>query len=164
MEEWNEADFSERMLVVSHEFAEEFNSTNSIRTEALLLTNYIEWQLKNILEYILESKSARNIARKTIAKILEEKQVITSEIHSDVKRIFLIRDLFSHNLSRTEIEIETGIHIGKMYVAKFLKGRTTDWDNRNVYDKLADIFEVMSQYLERDYKILVMEKAKARKS
>jgi len=137
--EWHLTDLEDKRNKVFAEVEDELNETGSFRSEALLITNYVEFVLKDIMEFLLKSKKARNVARDTVKEILKDRKIITEDQSKDIKKIFTIRDLFGHNLLINEIKTEVEKLIETMNVISVLHEANSDWNELNVDSKLSKI-------------------------
>jgi len=140
-----ESDLSIEKEIVFKEFAEEINETGSVRSETLLIFTYIESILKDIISLKLKSKSARDISRDVIIKILEENQTLNCYIGADIRKVFDIRDLYGHNLKRSVIEKQIKGIIETMFTTEYLKKefaknpKAQNWEDRQLNIQLSDI-------------------------
>lgn len=108
---------------------DELNSISSTRAEILLLTNFVEYLLKDIIEEVLESNSARKIARSTVVDILTDKKMIENEIASDIKKIFEIRDFYAHNVEIDIADKKTDELIPNMSIVKNELDTRPEWES-----------------------------------
>jgi len=136
---------------IIQELIEELNSITSVRTECLLLANYVDNTLKDIMVMMMVSNKARKIARNTIVAILEEKKLVSNEMANDIGKIFEIRDLFGHRMKISEAEKMTGELIETMFVVSKLKEEKKDWDKKDVSGKISDIALKLVQELNSIY-------------
>jgi len=137
--EWDEAEFLRKKKDEFEEVVAELRENNSLRAESLILTNFIESVLKDIMEYDLQTKYARKISRQIIVDILYDKGILNEELKNDIKRIFNIRDLYGHNLSIPELQIEVEKIIATMNVTVALKGKIVVWDKLLANEQLSRV-------------------------
>ena len=118
------------------EMVGEMNTITSSRAVSLLLTNMVEVVIKDCIEKLVGSEKARDIPRATIVKILENRQIITSEGAIDINQIFSIRDLYAHKISLNEADARAEVIMSNMKVVQDRK--PADWDSRDTARKILD--------------------------
>jgi len=149
--------------LIWREFLDEMNSTGSIRSETLLMYNYIENLLKDIITLQLESEMSRRIAKKTIVTILEENGTLNSYFAHDIRMIFQIRDLFAHNLRKSIIETEIPKILKIMFttehlIKEFAKNpKVANWEDRELHIQLSDIGIYIINKIQEDYKNVMVD-------
>ena len=157
----------EERKLVDRKVTDELNHFPTSRSEALLLTNYVENIVKDFIEVILESHKAREIGKNTIVDILLEKNIISYELAQDIKKIFDIRNQYGHTMRLLLIDERVETLIEKMEITKKLKEKGK-WEEYDVDEKiltiafhiigmLQDIFDVLknrhvNKYLIKDDK------------
>jgi len=122
---------------VEEELKEEFNDSGSVRSEALLLTNWVDNLLKDCIVILTKSEKSRKIPRGVILKILLDRQFITKDFAEDIERINQIRDQFGHTMRKSVIEEKITPIIEKMNLTKDLRKTLPEWDNSSNHDKLT---------------------------
>ena len=121
------------------EMMNEIENTNSVRVECLLVTNYVESLLKDIMVVMTVSENSRKIARGTIVEILKDKRLITSEMATDIKKMFTIRDFFGHSMKIEECEKRSEEIIKGMDIPIRLRKRQHNWDKIDLTGKITSI-------------------------
>ena len=94
--------------IIERETRDEVNHYPQIRSNALVMSTYIENILEHCICYMLKSKKGNKISKKIINNILLDRKIIDLELYDDLNRIFEIRNHFAHhaNLSKIEQSIE----------------------------------------------------------
>ncbi len=133
---------------IRSEMMEEINNCTSVRTECLLITNYVESLLKDIMVAITVSIKSRKIARDTIVEILKDKNLITAETATDIKKMFDIRDFFGHYMKITEAEKKSEELIKSMDITKKLRAMHPGWDEMELTGKITNIAVFMLNELD----------------
>lgn len=140
-----ESDLTKERKIVYSEFLDEINETGSVRSETLLIFTYVESILKDIISLKLKSKSARDISKSVIVEILEENETLNCYIGADIRKVFDIRNLYAHNLKKSEIEKRIKEIIETMFTTENLKKEFTNnpkaqnWEDRHLSIQLSDI-------------------------
>ena len=125
--------------IIEEEFLKELHESNSIRTGCLILTNYAENIIRNIISIEFQSLKIRKISRETIVDILYEKEILNKEAFDDFKRIFQIRDFYGHNMRLTEIDKEIAPIIDAMHQTKKTRKESPNWDDLTSHEKVKRI-------------------------
>lgn len=133
---------------IREEIMDEINTTTSVRAECLLVTNYVESLLRDIMVVMTVSDSSRKIARNTMVEILKDKLLLTSEMATDIKKMFLIRDSFGHSLKIAEVEQNCENIIKGMHIPIRLRARQDNWDKIDLTGKITSIALVMLNTLD----------------
>jgi len=127
----------EERKLVQEELKEEFNDSGSIRSEGLLMTNWVDNLLKDCIVILTKSEKSRKIPRKVIVEILLDKKFITKELADDMGRINEIRNLFAHTMRKSVIEEKITPIIESMNEIKDVKKEFTTWDKFENSEKLT---------------------------
>jgi len=126
----------ENTVKLVEEMIGEMNSITSSRAESLLLTNLVEVIIKDCVEKLIGTEKARDIARTTIVKILEDRNVITPEGAHDINQIFEIRDAYAHKISLSEADEKAEQIMKNMKIVKMKASK--DWWKGNTAKKIFD--------------------------
>lgn len=126
----------ERKLV-QEEVKEEFNDSGSVRSEGLLMTNWVDNLLKDCIVILTKSEKSRKIPRGVILKILLDREFISKELGQDIERINQIRDLFGHTMRKSVIEEKISPIVESMNQTKTLKDQFPDWEKWNSHERLT---------------------------
>ena len=126
---------------VEEELKEEFNDSGSVRSEGLLLTNWVDNLLKDCIVILTKSEKSRKIPRDVILKILLDRKFITKELADDIEKINQIRDQFGHTMRKSLIEERITPIIESMHLIKLLKDKFPEWDTWDNSQKLT-IFSI----------------------
>jgi len=123
----------------TNEFLHELNSSKDPRTKILLLGNYVDSLVKDLIQLIVDSKKARSIPRRHIREILKDLNIIDDDLYQDLKKIEDIRDYYGHHiLSKANEESEKLITtlniVNKILVKKYPK-----WNEYNTSKKMTEI-------------------------
>jgi len=140
---------------VNKEFIQEFQKDESVRTRSLLLTNFVDKQIKDCVVMLIRSEKARGISREVSIEILNEKNYLDL-IYKDLKRINQIRDLFGHNLRMSIIEKEVSNIIENSDVVHALRILIPNWENLSVSEKLHHFALRMSADLDRIFELITV--------
>lgn len=127
---------------VEEELHDEFNEHGSIRSEGLLLTNWVDNLLKDCIVILTRSEKARSISRKVILEILADKGHISNELAEDIKRINQIRDQFGHTMRRSLIEERIAPIIENMSTVRKLKNNFKNWDTTMPFSEKITVFSL----------------------
>lgn len=125
------------------EMMDEIQNCTSVRAECLLVTNYVESILKDIMVVMTVSEKSRKIPRLVIVEILKDKKLLTPEMATDIKKMFNIRDFFGHNLKLVDAEMKCVSEIQGMNIPKSLRIQQSNWDNIDLTGKITSIALVM---------------------
>jgi len=136
---FDEAELITERHLVEGEIVQEMNQSSSIRTEGLLLTNYVDNLLKDCIVYLTRSKKSRKISRKVIRDILLEKGIINKALFDDLKRIEDIRDQYGHTMRLSVISDRIEPIIEKMEGTVELKKLNLTWDDFDTMQKLSKV-------------------------
>jgi len=144
------------------EMITEMNTTNSSRTRSLLQTNIVEFMIKECIEKLFDSKEARNISRGLSVKILLEKGIISNDAKQTISQIFEIRDLYAHKPSLSVADSQAEQIINNMNIvqnelqrdASSSNPRLTNWNQRSVTQKIADVTEFITFGLSAGYETI----------
>ena len=127
---------------VEEELHDEFNEHGSVRSEGLLLTNWVDNLLKDCIVILTRSEKARSISRKVILEILVDKGHISNELAGDIKRINQIRDQFGHTMRRSLIEERIAPIIENMSTVRKLKNNFKNWDTTMPLSEKITVFSL----------------------
>ena len=131
---------------IDEEITQELKNSSSLRTNSLLLTNFIENILNDCIVILHSSVESRGIPRHRIVKILKEKGYLDSELAKEIEKIFKIRDLFAHTMSLSSIIEQTESKIQEMHTTEIVKNRDHTWDTYVIDEKITAItFEIISK-------------------
>lgn len=83
---------------------DEINHYPTIRSEMLLIINYVENILKDCIVFLTWFEHFRKISGSVIIDILLDRSVIAENLFNDVKRIFKISDQYGHSLRLSKID------------------------------------------------------------
>jgi len=144
----------ERQLV-DKEVIDELNHYPTTRTEALLLTNYVENIIKDCVAFLVKSNEARKIPRDTVKKILLDRGIIDMQTSKDIDRTFQIRDQYGHTMRLFRIENEIEPIMMKMNVVPQLRNKNPDWDKLEIDQRLTEITYAIIDNLQSCFQQLV---------
>lgn len=160
---FDEEELVKQRKIILDEFMKEIDDSSSFRAELLLLTNYVENVLKDLIVYLTKSLKARNIKRETINEILFERNIITDEIFDDVKRIFKIRDQFGHTLRISQIKERTEPILGKMNTSIQMIEADPEWGKLPLEIRLSAVARGIAIILDLTFRSLVIHEKKTRR-
>lgn len=147
---------SEDRIGVTEEYLEEINKNVGLRTEVLLLTNYVDNLLKDCIVMLTRSEKARSISRNTILEILKERKIISQEIFDDLKKINQIRDQYGHTMRLSLIEERIVPIIESMNVQTQIKEVIPEWDTKlTPMEKLRHLAIKMQVLLDDTFEMLI---------
>lgn len=125
--------------------------------------------MKDTISLKLKSKSARKIAIDRIVDILEENQTLNSYYASDIRILTEIRDLWGHNLKKSEIERKANALIDRTFTAEHLAKQhdknhvKKTWDKLKLDDKLSKVAIYIINELQNVYKNEYIDSAQSKK-
>lgn len=126
----------------------ELIETKNLREECLLLTNFMESNVKDVLELEIESNQARNIPRDRVLDILEEFELLKPSMVKDIRKFQKIRDVVAHEVVKAKVEKRIIELLNDMDTVKVL----ADYDG--VYQRATSLSErVFIAYLYVDVAI-----------
>ena len=83
---------------------DEINHYPTIRSEMLLMINYVENILNGCIVCLTWFEHFQKISGSVIIDILLDRSVIAENLFNDVKRIFKISDQYGHSLRLSKID------------------------------------------------------------
>lgn len=138
-----------RKISIAKEIMDELNNSKSPRVEILLATNYTEFILKNFMEFLLQTKQAREIPRAIIVDILKDRKLISKELAYDIRQLFHIRDAYAHKPSMNEANEYVENHVlPKLNCVKKETPKVKDWEKRPLTKKISDSCEWIFVHLD----------------
>lgn len=156
-EKFDADELLEERAKVSEEVIIEFGKDESIRARALLLTNYVDNELKDCIVMMTRSKKSRGISRGVIIEMLHERGYVNDLIYNDLKRIHQIRDKFGHTMRMSKIEEEVKKIIASTDVSLALKIQVPNWDNLPLSEKVHHVAERMLIDLNKVFLLIALE-------
>ncbi len=102
------------------EYDAEFNDTKNLREQCLLMTNFVESCVKDLLELKLESKTCRTIPLDKIIDVLKELKIINDNTGRDVRLFQKIRGHVAHKIKKSTLEKNINHEINLMHVRKII--------------------------------------------
>ena len=131
-------------IAIDREVTDEINHFPTIRSEMLLVTNYVENILKDCIVCLTMSEHSRKISRNVIADILLDRNVISGDLFDDVKKIFKIRDQYGHSLRLSKIDEQIEPIILNLNIIKGFQQNFPDWDSLSTEDKFGKIIGLLN--------------------
>jgi len=147
----------EERAKVSDEVEVEFEKDKSVRARSLLLTNYVDNQLKDCIVMMTRSKKARGISRKVVIEILYERGYVYDLIYQDLIRVNRIRDLFGHTMRMSKIEDEVKKIIASTDVSHALRIQVPNWENLSVSEKVQHVALRMLIDLDKIFLLIALD-------
>ena len=142
-------------MAIEREVNDEINHFLTIRSEMLLVTNYVENILKDCIVCLTRSEHSRKISREVIVNILLDRNVISEELFYDVKKIFKIRDQYGHSLRLSKIDEQIKPIILNLNIIKGFQNNFPNWDSMSIEDQFYKIIGLLNLQLKNCFSNLV---------
>jgi len=142
MEGFDLEEIIQEQLIIERETTDEVNHYPHIRSNALVMSTYIETILEHCICYIVQSKKGQKIPNRITNDILLDRKIIDSELHDDLNRIFEIRNHFAHQVNLSKIEQSIEPVMEKMNVTCEL-GDLLHWKDLDIDSRLWKIMSAV---------------------